>query len=71
MMFIIQGTGFTSGATVNFVEEPQELTAGAYNPAVAATGTELFSRRLQELSETLRCIPGDVTGGDYRVGRIS
>jgi hypothetical protein len=35
----IQGSGLTSGATVDFVEEPQELTAGAYNPAVAATNT--------------------------------
>jgi hypothetical protein len=41
--FTVQGTGFTSGATVNFVEEPQELTTGAYNPAVAATGTTLLT----------------------------
>ena len=33
----IQGTGFTSGETVNFVEQPQELATGAYNPPVAAT----------------------------------
>jgi len=35
----IQGTGFTSGETVNFVEQPQELPVptGTYNPPVAAT----------------------------------
>ena len=40
---VVRGTGFTSGATVNFVEEPQELTTGAYNPAVAATATTLLT----------------------------
>ena len=33
----IQGTGFTSGETVNFLEQPQELAAGAYNAPVTAT----------------------------------
>ncbi len=35
----IQGTGFTSGETVNFVEQPQELPVptGTYNPPVSAT----------------------------------
>ena len=33
----IQGTGFTSGETVNFLEQPQELASGAYNAPVAAT----------------------------------
>jgi hypothetical protein len=33
----IQGTGFTTGETVNFTEQPQELVGStAYNPAVAA-----------------------------------
>jgi hypothetical protein len=32
----ILGTGFTSGETVNFVEQPQELATGAYNPPVSA-----------------------------------
>ena len=33
-----QGTGFTSGETVNFTEQPQELaTSSTYNPPVAAT----------------------------------
>ena len=33
----IQGRGFTSGETVNFLEQPQELATGAYNAPVAAT----------------------------------
>lgn len=33
----IQGTGFTSGEAVNFVEQPQELATGAYNQPVAAS----------------------------------
>ncbi len=33
----IEGTGFTSAETVNFVEQPQELATGTYNPPVAAT----------------------------------
>ena len=34
----INGTGFTTGETVNFTEQPQELAASdAYNPPVPAT----------------------------------